>query len=59
MEKPDNSPIYKIAAAISNGDVAILSDVSECLLHTSSYAASAAQTIREESLHLRFFSVKL
>jgi len=29
------------------------------IFHTSSHAASAAQTIREESLHLRFFSVKL
>lgn len=32
-----NYPIYKIAAAISNGDAAILSDISECLLHTLDY----------------------
>ncbi len=37
MESPDNSPIYKIAAEISNADAKLLSEISECLLHTSDY----------------------
>ena len=37
MEGPDNSPIYKIAAEISNADAKLLSDISECLIHTSDY----------------------
>ena len=37
MESPDNSPIYKIAAEISNADAKLLSDISECLIHTSDY----------------------
>ena len=37
MESPDNSPIYKIAAEISNADAKLLSEISECLIHTSNY----------------------
>ena len=37
MESPDNSPIYKIAAEISNADAKLLSEISECLIHTSDY----------------------
>ncbi len=32
MESPDNSPIYKIAAEISNADAKLLSEISECLI---------------------------
>lgn len=37
MDRADNHPIYRIAAEISDGDENILSDVSECILHTSDY----------------------